>query len=57
MDVEKYWALGSPEACAERITSYFSKGLDTVILGAVTPDLNQLDLLGGKVLPLIKADA
>ena len=56
MDVEKYCALGFPEACAERITSYFSKGLDTVIIGLVTPDLNQLDLLGDKVLPLVKTD-
>jgi alkanesulfonate monooxygenase SsuD/methylene tetrahydromethanopterin reductase-like flavin-dependent oxidoreductase (luciferase family) len=56
MDVEKYWAVGSPEACAERITSYFPKGLDTVIIGPVVPDLKQLDLLGEKVLPLVKTD-
>lgn len=56
MDVEKYWAVGPPQTCAERITSYFSKGLDTLILGLVIPDLNQLDLLGEKVLPLVKTD-
>ncbi|MFQ5904682.1 MAG: LLM class flavin-dependent oxidoreductase [Candidatus Binatia bacterium] len=53
-DVEKTFLVGPPEACAERITSFFSRGLDTLIIGPVTPDLKQLDLLGEKVLPLLK---
>jgi hypothetical protein len=29
----------------------FEKGLQTVILGMIMPDLRQIDLLAGKVLP------
>src|SRR3990172_1032046 len=54
MDVEKHLLVGAPEACAEKIRSFFSKGLDTLIIGAATPDLKQLDLFGDKVLPLLK---
>ena len=54
MDVEKHMLVGSPEMCAERINSFFQKGLDTLIIGQVTPGLEQLDLLGEKVLPLLK---
>jgi len=54
LDVEKTFVVGSPEACAERIRAAFSKGIQTLILGAVIPELQQLDLLGEKVLPLLR---
>lgn len=54
MDVEKHLLVGPAEACAERIRSFFSKGLDTLIIGPATADLKQLDLLAEKVLPLLK---
>ena len=54
MDVEKNLLVGAPEACAERIDTFFSKGLDTLIIGTARADLRQLDLLGEKVLPLLK---
>ena len=54
MDVEKHLLVGPPEACAERIRSLFSKGPDTLIIGAAIADLKQLDLLGERVLPLLK---
>ncbi len=54
IDVEKHLLVGPPEACAERIISFFSKGLDTLIIGLVTADPKQLDLFGEKILPLLK---
>ncbi len=54
MEIEKHLLVGAPTACAERIASYFQKGLDTLIIGTVTADLQQLDLFGEKVLPLLK---
>ena len=54
MDVEKQLPVGPPEACAERIRAFFSKGLETLIIGTANPDPKQLDLLGEKVLPLLK---
>lgn len=54
VDVEKTFPIGSPEACAEKITSIFSKGLDTVIIGMVTPELKQVELLGEKILPMLR---
>src|SRR3990167_9393964 len=33
MDVEKHLLVGAPEACAEKIRFFFSKGLDTLIIG------------------------
>ncbi len=57
MDIEKNFLVGPPEACAERIASIFQKGLDTLVLGMAMPDLKQLDLLGEKVLPLVKTVA
>jgi probable F420-dependent oxidoreductase len=55
LDVAKTFVVGSPEQCAERIRAAFSKGIGTLIIGAVIPELKQLDLLGEKVLPLVKA--
>ncbi|HEY2989597.1 MAG TPA: LLM class flavin-dependent oxidoreductase [Candidatus Binatia bacterium] len=51
LDVEKTLVVGSAEACAERIRAAFANGLETLIVGAVIPDLKQLDLLGEKILP------
>ena len=53
MDIEKHLLVGAPEACAERIRSFFAKGLDTLIIGTARADLKQLDLFGEKVLPLL----
>jgi probable F420-dependent oxidoreductase len=53
LDVEKTFLVGSAEACAERIRATFAKGIGTLIIGAVIPELRQLDLLGEKVLPLL----
>ncbi len=54
MDIEKHLIVGGSEACAERITSCFRKGLDTLIIGMVRPDLKELDLFSERVLPLLK---
>jgi probable F420-dependent oxidoreductase len=54
LDIEKTFVVGAPEACAEKIRAAFNNGLDTLILGGAVPDLRQLDLLGEKVLPLVK---
>ena len=43
--------LGSPNAIAERIDSFLSRGLDTLIIGLADPDPRQLDLFGDKILP------
>ena len=51
MDVEKHLLVGAPKACAERIRSFFSKGLDTLIIGLAKADLKQLDLFAEEVLP------
>ena len=53
MDIEKHLLVGAPEACAERIRSFFAKGLDTLIIGTARADLKQIDLFGEKVLPLL----
>jgi len=54
VDIEKSFLVGAPEACAEGIRAAFSKGLETLIIGAAIPDLKQLDLFGEKVLPMLK---
>jgi probable F420-dependent oxidoreductase len=54
LDIEKTFVVGPPEACAERIRAAFDNGLETLIVGGAVPDLRQLDLLGEKVLPLLK---
>ena len=43
--------VGSPSAIAERINSFLSRGLDTLIIGLADPDPRQLDLFGDKILP------
>lgn len=53
-DIENTFPVGSPAACAERIMSFFGKGLDTLIIGLADADPKQLDLFGEKVLPLVR---
>jgi probable F420-dependent oxidoreductase len=45
--------VGSPSAIAERIDSFFSRGLDTLIIGVADPAPRQLDLFANKILPKI----
>jgi alkanesulfonate monooxygenase len=52
-DLEQTSVVGSPAECAEKIDSYFARGLETVIIGAADPDPRQLDTFGEKVLPLL----
>jgi probable F420-dependent oxidoreductase len=53
-DVANTSLVGSPNAVAERIVAFFSRGLDTLIIGVADPDPRQLDLFGEKVWPLIR---
>jgi alkanesulfonate monooxygenase SsuD/methylene tetrahydromethanopterin reductase-like flavin-dependent oxidoreductase (luciferase family) len=53
-DVENTFLVGSGTACAERIEAFFSRGLDTLIIGMADPDPKQLDLFAEKVLPQLK---
>src|SRR4029077_3636001 len=43
-DLENTCVVGSPAACAERIQAFFSRGLDTLIIGVADPDPRELDL-------------
>jgi alkanesulfonate monooxygenase SsuD/methylene tetrahydromethanopterin reductase-like flavin-dependent oxidoreductase (luciferase family) len=52
-DVENTFVVGSGAACAERINSFFDKGLDTLIIGLANADPKQLDLFSERVLPLV----
>ena len=52
--VEPVSIVGSGAQCAEKIEYFFSKGIDTLIIGVADPDPRQLDLFGEKVLPQIK---
>jgi alkanesulfonate monooxygenase len=53
-DVESVSIVGSAAQCAEKIDYFFSKGIDTLIIGIADPDPKQLDLFGEKVLPQVK---
>lgn len=53
-DVESTFVVGSGAACAERIHEFFSRGLDTLIIGLADPDPRQLDLFAEQVLPQLK---
>jgi probable F420-dependent oxidoreductase len=53
-DVASTSLVGPAEAVAERIQAFFSRGLDTLIIGTADPDPKQLDLFAAKVLPLVK---
>lgn len=46
--------VDSPTAIVERIGSFLSRGLDTLIIGLADPDPRQLDLFGEKILPKVK---
>jgi probable F420-dependent oxidoreductase len=46
--------VGSPNAIIDRIGSFLSKGLDTLIIGLADPDPKQLDLFGEKVLSKVE---
>ncbi|HTN71782.1 MAG TPA: LLM class flavin-dependent oxidoreductase [Methylomirabilota bacterium] len=52
-DIQNTSVVGSGAACAERIKVFFSRGLDTLIIGVADPDPKQLDLFAEKVLPLV----
>jgi len=52
-DIQTTSVVGSGTACAERIKAFFSRGLDTLIIGVADPDPKQLDLFAEKVLPLL----
>ena len=46
--------VGSPNAIIERIGEFFSRGLNTLIIGVADPDPRQLDLFGDKILPKLR---
>lgn len=50
VDVRKQFAVGSPQACAERLNSLFGRGVETLIVGLVVPDLRQVERFGSEVL-------
>ena len=52
--VEPVSIVGSGAQCADKIEYFFSKGIDTLIIGVADPDPRQLDLFGEKVLPQVK---
>jgi probable F420-dependent oxidoreductase len=52
-DVADTSLIGPPAAIIDRIGSFLSKGLDTLIIGLADPDPRQLDLFGEKVLPKV----
>ena len=51
LDVESETVLGPPTACAERLHSLFARGIETVILRLVIPDLRQLDIFAQRINP------
>ncbi len=53
-DVANTSLVGSPNAVIERIASFLSRGLDTLIIGLADPDPKQLDLFGEKILPKVR---
>jgi alkanesulfonate monooxygenase SsuD/methylene tetrahydromethanopterin reductase-like flavin-dependent oxidoreductase (luciferase family) len=53
-DVANTSLVGSPTAVVDRIEAFFSRGLDTLIIGLADPDPRQLDLFGEKALPKVK---
>jgi probable F420-dependent oxidoreductase len=52
--VEPVSIVGSASECAEKIDYFFSKGIDTLIIGVANPDPKQLELFGEKVLSQMK---
>jgi probable F420-dependent oxidoreductase len=54
-DVASTSLVGSGSAVADRIDSFLSRGLDTLIIGVADPDPRQLDFFGENVLPHFKS--
>jgi probable F420-dependent oxidoreductase len=54
-DVENTFVVGAGAACAERVDNFFSRGIDTLIIGLADPDPKQLDLFAEQVLPRVQA--
>jgi probable F420-dependent oxidoreductase len=54
IDVDDHTVFGPPAECVEKIARLFNKGLGTLILRVVKPELRQLDLLGAEVLPQLQ---
>ncbi len=54
--VEPVSIVGSAAQCAEKIEYFFSKGIETLIIGVADPDPRQLDLFGERVLPQVKGN-
>lgn len=52
-DVANTSLVGPPHAVIDRIGSFLSRGLDTLIIGLADPDPKQLDVFGEKVLPKV----
>ena len=55
--MEDTFLTGPGSACAERIHSYFSRGLQTLIIGVADHDPKQLDLFANTVLPQLNPDS
>jgi alkanesulfonate monooxygenase len=56
-NIDSQMIVGPAARCAERIAGMFDRGIGTVILGLIIPDLRQLDILAGEVLPQLKGAA
>jgi probable F420-dependent oxidoreductase len=54
-DIENTLLAGSGAACAQRMNAFFSRGLDTLIIGVADPDPKQLDLFAEQVLPHLQS--
>ncbi len=54
-DVESVSIVGSGAQCAEKIEYFFSKGINTLIIGVADPDPRQLDLFAEQVLPNLRS--
>jgi probable F420-dependent oxidoreductase len=52
-DVEPVSIVGSAAQCVDKIEYFFSKGINTLIIGVANPDPRQLDLFGENVLPQV----
>lgn len=53
LDVDAHMVVGPPAACAARIRAIFEKGISTLILGLIIPEVRQLEILGERILPII----
>ena len=50
-NIESHMIVGPAETCAEKIQNIFKLGIQTLVLGLIIPDLEQIDTLANKVLP------